>query len=192
MARLSASLEQEYFPGNPITANLLGSATFVHNGRPASFVLDAIRRTSNLPNDVLNYYLGDQDTQVIDKEQIRNPTITEGARGASGNIDKLLGRGGVNRQNPTDNQPINDQQLDYLLRTSAGMSSEEAAKLSGLSTTDVEQLLTTNDGSFCSQFNNDGLVPWLSICNFAEDATTRIMVSILGVILLALGIWSLR
>lgn len=188
MPTLSASLEQEYLPVNPVTANLMGSAAFVHNGMPASFVLDAIRRTSNLPNDILNYYLGDQDAQVIDKEQIRNPTITPGARGASGNIDRLLGRqGSVARQ-----EPVNDQQLDYLLRTSAGVSSDEAAKLSGLTTTDVEKLLSSNGNGYCASFNNDGLVPWKSICEFTEDATTRLMVSILGIILLALGVWSLR
>jgi len=59
-------------------------------------------------------------------------------------------------------------------------------------TTETANDLTTAKSDLCKDYNNDGLIPYLSICNFATESGKRIGLVVVGILLIALGIWSLR
>lgn len=52
--------------------------------------------------------------------------------------------------------------------------------------------LTEAKSELCKDYNNDGLIPYLSLCNFATESGKRIGLVIVGIVLIALGVWSLR
>lgn len=51
---------------------------------------------------------------------------------------------------------------------------------------------TKATSTLCEGMPNDGLLPYLTLCNFATESGKRIGLTIVGILLIALGIWSLR
>jgi len=52
--------------------------------------------------------------------------------------------------------------------------------------------VTKPTSTLCEGMNNDGIIPYLTLCTFATESGKRIGLVVVGVLLIALGVWSLR
>lgn len=176
--------QQEWLPGNPLNASVQGYSTFLTGNMPTGFALDSIRASGYNP-DLINYLNATQD---------RVRTAAEWDRIMQQNRQAAL------QDNPQDSQQTSqeksglEQMIDYWKYRAQGYSQEEAEKKAGIyqANQDIKKINEQNaqSTSFCDRFGESGLQR--AICDAAVDGGKRIGVSVIGVLLIALGVWSLR
>ena len=177
--------QQEWLPGNPLNANLQGYSTFLTGNMPASYALASIRQTGFDPN-LINYLGATQNPNRSAAAWERVMRENQQAQTAQDTQDATQTQG----SSPS-------QQFSYWWYRAQGYSQEEAEKLAGIyqANQTVRETVAANEvakanESFCARFGESGIAR--SICDTSVDAGKRIGVSAIGVLLIALGIWSLR
>lgn len=161
---LDGGIFQEYLPGNIINAQLAGYTTFLNKNTPSSFAAYSIQMAA-------------QQTVPDVVEVIQNPSPSQREEAVKADEDfqkrlaaflGLLGAG--------------------VVQSVGGISSDKTV---GTMTNTAEDLIKPQS-TLCEGYSNDGLVPYLSLCNFVTESGKRIGLVVVGILLLALGIWSLR
>lgn len=177
--------QQEWLPGNPLNANLQGYSTFLTGNMPASYAVRSIGQAGFDPG-IINYF-----------------GATQNPNRSAANWERVMRENQQTQEQATAQDPTQtqgsspSQQFNYWWYRAQGYSQEEAEKLAGIyqANQTVRETVAANEAaqaseSFCARFGESGIAR--SICETGVDAGKRIGVSAIGVLLIALGIWSLR
>ncbi len=167
---LNGGLVQEFLPDNIINANLRGYGTFFNKNTPADYVAYSVARyaqqnpqaTSPFPNDTVQVLPGENGKE--------NQTQSDADSSFEKRLKELLGVLGVGGGVLGSAEILNQKQKE-----TTGPNKNQPDAISPV----------------CEQFA-DGYIPFRSICNYTVDGSKRLTLVVVGILLLALGIWALR
>jgi len=161
---LDGGIIQEFLPGNIINANLQGYTTFLNKNTPANFAAYSLQQyAQQTVPDVIQVTPNPSQDQKEEASKVDSDFQKR--------LNALLGLLGSG-----------------VIQATTGIGTDKTIA----TTTETANDLTTAKSDLCKDYNNDGLIPYLSICNFATESGKRIGLVVVGILLIALGIWSLR